>query len=112
MINKPLLFTAKERAMSSLSSIFKVQVMLHKEDGLGIRHDAANIFRWDPMSADPENIAARKAAGAACTTIYYSSGQSCSAFKVLETSEEVSQKIEEAEDRVIERMKKHRLAIM
>lgn len=95
--------------MMDLSSIFKVQVTLGVDDEKEV-FDAKQIFRFRP-NGTPEEVAELKAAGKNCAYIYVGHGGSYNCIYVRETVEEIAEKIEQAEDRIIERMKKHRLGI-
>lgn len=96
--------------MMDLSSIFKVQVTLSVDD----RHevfDTKQIFRLSPTGT-PEEVAVKKANGKNCTCVYLGHGGSYNNVYVRETVEEIAEKIEQAEDRIIGRMKAHRLGIV
>ena len=95
--------------MSDLSNLFKTVASLHIKSNGTIKEyhiDASYIYRYSALASD-DKMPAKQERNESCTRIFHRKGD----VSVLETPMEVKQRIEEAEDRIFERMRKSRLLI-
>lgn len=95
--------------MSGISSLFKtiVELHIHSDGRLKQRHfDASGISRYAALVTD-DVMEAKREKNAHCSRVYHDKVD----VAVVETPMEIKQKIEEAEDKILERIKKSRMNI-